>query len=130
MIYDYYRGVLRLDNQTSIEQAVFRQHQQEIADALRRLGIDFKEDHSITQWFSVTIKTDPPGAKIYLLTMLQWKLIEAQKGDPLTELKKHVLTTEGTILNGNYCYYLEWPDGKISGPYRTQVNSNGTVILR
>jgi hypothetical protein len=66
---------------------------------------------------AVTIRSEPPGARVRLISDYDWRLCDALNHDPWDPAKCWgwtALPANGAMLSGTYRYQADWPDGKSS----------------
>jgi len=107
---------------------------QELLDAAveeyaRRNGVGIVIER-LTTGFKVTIKSDPPRAKICMMPELEWRILEKRGKNPEDFLAKRVLTSESVAVEGSWYYLLTCTNGKKSGPSVTTVGLSETLILK
>ncbi len=77
------------------------------------------------------LSTDPPNAKICMLSKFEYEFARLRGKDADEELRKHVVgKIDPFTMAGKFVYLLEWKDGKVSKASEVSIPNSGKYILK
>jgi hypothetical protein len=77
---------------------------------------------------AIRVTTDPTGGRVYMMSDMQKVFAEMRGKEVAKEILKYAIESGQTNREGLVWYYIEWKDGKKSGPTSVKIFTRKIVL--